>query len=202
MKAHPALRGGAVLRAVALGLAVFLFSIPAAWAVSDYLEKMDKLDEAVSLPAFDLKDLNGQPVRSADMTGKKIILMAFWSMYCKACVEKFDSLVKIRAKYAPDRVEVVSVNTDGEYKLPAETLREFLRGLENREDFKINFPVIYEGGDALAAKLGIVFLPAVIAVSKEGKIVGIYRRYTEDSDEEILRGIETIIPEEGREPPP
>ncbi len=187
---------------VVLAAASVCLCAKAAPATDNYLERMDRLGDVVRLPEFDLRALDGSSVCSADLVGKKVVLMAFWSMYCRACVEKFGSLVKIRAKYDPSQVEIISVNTDGEYGLPDETVREFLRGLEAREAFRINFPVVYRGGDALAAKMGIVFLPAIVAAGKEGRIVGLYRRFSEDSEGEIIRGIESVIPEEGREPPP
>ncbi len=59
--------------------------------------------------------------------------MAFWSVYCKACVEKFGALVKIRAKYPSDKLEIVSVNTDGEYDLSRQVISDFVAGLERRE---------------------------------------------------------------------
>jgi cytochrome oxidase Cu insertion factor (SCO1/SenC/PrrC family) len=182
-------------------LAACLAAVPAG-ASLDYLRNDDKLAEAALVPAFQLQRLDGQGVGRDQLIGQKVVLMAFWSVYCKACVEKFGSLVKIRAKYPPDRIEIVSVNTDGEYSLSRQVVAEFLAGLERREQIKINFPVFVEGGSKLAADLGIVFLPAIITVDREGKVIGIYRRISEDSEEEIIRGIETIIPEEAREPPP
>ncbi len=185
----------------AITLVACLAASPAKGSL-DYLQKDDKLAEAALVPSLQLQGIDGRTVTRADLIGGKVVLMAFWSVYCKACVEKFGALVKIRAKYPPDKLEVVSVNTDGEYALSRQVIADFVAGLERREAIRVNFPVYVDGGDKLAAALGISFLPAIITVDREGKVIGIYRRISEDSEEEIIRGIETIIPEEAREPPP
>jgi len=57
---------------------------------------------------------------------------------CKACVEKFSALVALQAKYEPQGLQVISVNTDGEYQEGEETIREFLGTIEAK--LKINYP--------------------------------------------------------------
>lgn len=159
-----------------------------------YIASEDTLEKAVKIPSFDFLDLGGDTVSSTEILGDKAILIAFWSMYCRACVEKFGALVEIRRQYSPETIEIISVNTDGEYRLPDEAIRDFIKGLETRENFKLNFPVVYDRENTLAKQLGIIFLPAIIAVDTEGNIIGTYRRFSEDSDEEIIRGIRAIIP--------
>lgn len=161
----------------------------------DYSPGSDRLAIAQQIPDFDLVDTEGRQLRSADILGQRHILMAFWSMYCRACVEKFGALVKIREKYPRSSLEIISVNTDGEYNLEEKAIREYIKGLEKREGFVVNFPVVYDKPNALATGLGIIFLPAIITADPEGRITGIYRRFTESSDEEIITGIEGIIPE-------
>jgi hypothetical protein len=188
-------------RVVVLAVLGTLAASPA-WALRNYVEKEERLVTGASLPFFRGRDLEGREVRSEELTASRSALVVFWSMYCKACVEKFGSLARLRQKYLPQRLGILSVCTDGEFGAAPATVKEFVAGLERRERISIGFPVMLEGGDGLARALGISFLPAVLAVDPAGRIVGIYRGFNEDSEDAILRGIETIIPEDAREPPP
>jgi peroxiredoxin len=63
-------------------------------------------------PDFTLNDQHGKPWRLADQRGKTVV-MNFWTVTCKPCVEEMPSLEQL-ALIAADRddVEVVAVTTD------------------------------------------------------------------------------------------
>jgi thiol-disulfide isomerase/thioredoxin len=83
------------------------------------------------VPPFKARGLFGKEVdfEALVRSGRPVIL-AFWSKYCKACVEKFSSLVALQTKYGPQGLQVISVNTDGEYREGEATIRDFLGAIE------------------------------------------------------------------------
>jgi peroxiredoxin len=64
-------------------------------------------------PDFTLPDREGKPWRLSDQRGKLVVLN-FWSITCKPCVEELPSLEQL-ARIMRDRrdVEVVGISTDG-----------------------------------------------------------------------------------------
>jgi alkyl hydroperoxide reductase subunit AhpC len=146
------------------------------------------------VPAFKARGLFGKEVdfEALVQSGRPVIL-AFWSKYCKACVEKFSSLVALQAKYAPQGLQVISVNTDGEYREGESTIREFLGTIEAQRKIAINFPVIYDEHNWIPHALGISFLPTIIAVDSQGRVLDFYQKFDEAGEAEILAGIEALV---------
>ena len=59
-------------------------------------------------PDFALADLDGNPVRLADLRGQPVILN-FWSSYCGPCVEEFPLLREAAERHADDGLIVVGI---------------------------------------------------------------------------------------------
>ena len=146
------------------------------------------------VPAFKARGIFGKEVdfEALVQSGRPVIL-AFWSKYCKACVEKFSALVALQTKYAPQGLQVISVNTDGEYREGEPTIREFLGTIESQRKITINFPVIYDDHNWIPHALGINFLPTIIAVDAQGRVLDYYQKFDEAGEAEILAGIEALV---------
>ncbi len=148
------------------------------------------------VPAFHAKGIFGEDLDlNALLQSEKRIVLAFWSMYCSACLEKFSSMIAIQEKYRGEGLEVISINTDGEYRKNEQAIRDFISGYEKKQGSKVNFPVLYDESNWLALAMNVNFLPTIITVDRGGKVHNIYRRFGEESEAEILEGIETIVKE-------
>jgi thiol-disulfide isomerase/thioredoxin len=95
----------------------------------------------------------------------KTVLIHFWATWCEPCKAEFAELQSLHAKYNKEGFEVVSVSVD-ESK---EAIDAYLK--ENR------LPWIHlyaEGGlegSPLAAQLGVIALPTMIMIDREGKMI-------------------------------
>lgn len=149
-----------------------------------------------SVPAFHAKGIFGEDLDlEALIQADKKIVLAFWSMYCSACLEKFSSMITIQERYRGAGLEVISINTDGEYRKNEQAIRDFIASYEEKQGSKVNFPVLYDESNWLALAMNVNFLPTIITVDSQGKVRNIYRRFGEESEAEILEGIETIVKE-------
>ena len=192
-------------RAAALVTALCLSLLPAAVparAEADsvtpysgvYVMDPSQIRIGTRVPAFKARGIFGKEVdlEALVQSGRPVIL-AFWSRYCKACVEKFSALVAMQTKYEPQGLQVISVNTDGEYRDGESTIREFLGTIESQRKIKINFPVIYDEKNWIPYALGINFLPTIIAVDAQGRVLDFYQKFDEAGEAEILAGIEALV---------
>lgn len=196
---HEGLRQAAVLAAAALALAAA--AVPARAAAdketqysSIYVMDPIQIKIGTRVPAFKARGVFGTEVDFEALvhSGRPVIL-SFWSKYCKACVEKFSSLVALQTKYESRGLQVISVNTDGEYREGETTIREFLGTIETQRKIKINFPVIYDEKNWIPYALGINFLPTIIAVDSQGGVLDFYQKFDEAGEAEILAGIEALV---------
>lgn len=146
------------------------------------------------------------PIRARGIMGRDIdlrgmlaqrskILLVFWSMYCQSCVEKFRALVTVRERYGPQGVKIISVNTDGEYGHGADAVRRFITEFEEKNKITLNFPVLYDEKNPLPQALHIEFLPTIVSVDPDGRVLNIYQKFDETSDETIVAGIEGVVRE-------
>jgi alkyl hydroperoxide reductase subunit AhpC len=161
-----------------------------------------------AVPKFQAKGIYGEDLSfDAILAENKYVVLTFWSMYCKACIEKFNAMVAIQEKYRDQGLKVVSINTDGEYRKGEQSIRNFITGFEERQGIKVNFPILYDESNWLALAMNIDFLPTIITVDSSGKIRQIYRRFGEVTEEDILAGVEKIVVDliaasSGGSPPP
>ena len=57
-------------------------------------------------------------------------------------------MVQIQEKYRPRGLQVISINTDGEYRKGEQYIRDFVTDYEKKHGLKVNFPVLYDESGA------------------------------------------------------
>jgi alkyl hydroperoxide reductase subunit AhpC len=160
------------------------------------------------IPPIKARGIMGRDVDLRGMLAQRSkILLVFWSMYCQSCIEKLKALIVVRERYGPEGVKVISVNTDGEYGHGPDTVRRFIAEFEAKNKVKLNFPVLYDEKNPLPQALQIEFLPTIVSVDPDGRVLNIYQSFDESSEAAILAGIEGIVREmlarfAAREPAP
>lgn len=114
--------------------------------------KMPLSGTKISGGRFDIADLKG-----------KIVLVHYWADWCELCKDEFDDLQKLQKAYPGDLV-LVGVNCDNDL----DTAKKAVRST------RVSWTQLFsEGGynSGLAAEMGIVSLPTMILVDKDGEIV-------------------------------
>ncbi len=191
---HPAVRRAPLLLLPALLLAAAPAAAAGAPSAGAYILATGKIRRGDPVPKFAAVDVYGVDVDLAELlaSGKRPLL-AFWSMYCKSCVEKFRSMVTLQGRYASEGLAVISINTDGEYRRGAQSVRDFIAEFERRQGIRINFPVLYDETNWVPQAMGIEFLPTIVVVDAVGRVEGFYQSFGEHGEEEILAGLEALV---------
>ncbi len=106
--------------------------------------------------------LHGKPVDLADYRGR-VVLVQYWATWCQPCKNDFPMIKELKAKYGKS-LGVIGINLDNNPK----DLKAYLT--ENR----LPWQQIYEPGgldSRPANQMGILTLPTMILVDRQGKVV-------------------------------
>ena len=134
-------------------------------------------------PTFALADLDGNPVRLADLRGRPVILN-FWASWCAPCVEEFPLLRRALATHEGEGLAIVGIV----YGDRSEAAREFMARLGAR------WPAVMDPADAVARQYGILSPPESYFIDADGVIVG--RQIGELSEMDLERQLSLILGEE------
>ena len=110
-------------------------------------------------PDFALADLDGNPVRLADLRGRPVILN-FWASWCGPCVEEFPLLREAAAEHAGDDLAIVGIV----FRDRSEAARDFMA--RNGA----TWPAAMDPGDRVASAYGILGPPETYFIARDGTI--------------------------------
>jgi thiol-disulfide isomerase/thioredoxin len=184
-----------IIAALALAAVFAAGAGPGAAAVRD----LNTIKEGDTIPAVKGRSLAGDEIDVGALVGKRVLVLAFWSIYCKPCVEEISSLIRLQEQLGGDKLEVIGINADTEVGVAR--VRTFMSRFEEFEKRKINYPVIFDENGTISKLLGVGFLPTVLSVNLKGQVEKIFMGFEEKSEPEIFAGIRRLLPLEGEQPP-
>ena len=109
------------------------------------------------------KDLNGKSLSLKQYRGK-VVLVLFWSTWCKPCTEDLPQLRELYQNYQNKGVEFLGVNLDTEQAAIMPYLRKH----------KVSWKHIHEAGgldSSVAESFGIISLPTMFLVNEKGVVI-------------------------------
>ena len=128
----------------------------------------ETVSEIAALPPLAATDLAGQPVESAALAGR-VVIVEFWATWCGPCRSTLGWLGEIKQRYG-EQVEVVTVAVESE---EAE-IRQQLASLKH--------PLrVVLGTEALASSFGaITSVPTMFVFDRQGKTAQVFYGAPED----------------------
>lgn len=124
------------------------------------------------------KDVNGKSVSVSAARGK-VVLIHYWATWCEPCKRDLPLLKDQLSKYTSDKLVLIGINVDSD----PENLKAYL------DENPLPWPQLYEPGgmdNRLATELGVLTLPTMLLIDKDGKVL---RRdlHATDVDAELKR---------------
>jgi len=110
-------------------------------------------------PDFALADLDGQPIRLADLRGRPVVIN-FWASWCAPCVEEFPLLRAAAERHAAEGLVVVGIVVRDR----SEAARDFM--VRNGA----TWAAAMDPGERVALGYGILGPPETYFVGRDGKI--------------------------------
>lgn len=111
--------------------------------------------------SFDLKDLDGDTVRSTELAGK-VVLLNFWATWCGPCKEEMPSLAKLQSQFDPARFQVVTITTD----MHPKGIKQFL------DHLGIRLPVLFDQHEDVSRSFMVRGLPTTVLLTQDGRAIG------------------------------
>lgn len=121
-------------------------------------------------PTFNRRALDGRPLSLAAYRGK-VVLLDFWASWCAPCIVEIPHFVKLQAQYV-NELQVIGISMDDQKH---DTERVVA-------DKHINYPIIM--GDTTIGRLygGILGLPELYLIGRDGKIIKSWRGELHQTD--------------------
>lgn len=141
-----------------------------------------KIEIGMSAPNFTLKSLEGERISLLDFKGK-VVLLDFWATWCPPCRFSIPALIKIQKKFKEKNFAVLGINIDENRKLVPRFVRRY----------KINYPVLYGGGERVMWDYGIRPIPTFFLLDTDGKIAKIYLGFYPNMEEEWEEEITQLL---------
>jgi thiol-disulfide isomerase/thioredoxin len=115
---------------------------------------------AGALPAWELENMAGDTVSSADFEGK-VTVINFWASWCQPCKVEMPILNQMTADYPESEFAVVGIAQDPESR---DAIAQVL------EELDIQYPIVLTEGVLEGAVGGIPVIPGTMVVDKDGQV--------------------------------
>ncbi len=134
-------------------------------------------------PDFALADLDGNPVRLADLRGRPVIVN-FWASYCASCVEEFPLLKAAMTQHRADGLAVVGIV----FQDRSEAARAFMGRMQ------ATWPAAMDVTGEVAQSYGVFAPPESFFIDRQGRVAG--QQIGELSRADLARQLAVIIGKE------
>jgi thiol-disulfide isomerase/thioredoxin len=118
-------------------------------------------------PAWELKDLDRQLVKSSDFLGK-VVILNFWATWCAPCKAEIPGFIALQKQYGDQGLVVIGVSLDDQG--PA-VVKRFMA------DLQMNYRVVL-GDVALMQAFRGTAIPTTVIINRGGKIVARHVGFT------------------------
>jgi peroxiredoxin len=128
-------------------------------------EQVTKKDLSENYQKFniDIPSLKGENYNLAELIQGKAAIIDFFASWCPPCKEEVPGFIKLHNKYSQQNVAIIGIALD--QNLGA--INNFVNKL------KVNYPVLSDKTNQIAAQFGVRAIPTTIIVDPKGNVVSV-----------------------------
>ena len=140
---------------------------------------------AQTLPDVKVENAEGKTISTKSLTGKKPLIISFWSLACKPCMQELNAINDALEEWRDEAdFDVVAVSVDNvRLKAPAKAKAE-------ASDW--DFICIYDENQDFKRALNVSLTPNSFVVDAEGKIVFSHTGYTPGSEQLLFEKVKEL----------
>lgn len=149
------------------------------------VEDAERRAQVVGKPAFefDATDLDGKPVRLADLKGK-VVVLDFWFRACGHCIKAMPQVNQLAGDFAGEPVAVLGINTD-EDKADAEFVVK---------EMGLKYPTLRLGHEQ-AEKFRVRGFPTLVLIDNKGVVRDLHVGYSPTLREDVGKAVRGLLAE-------
>lgn len=136
------------------------------------------------VPDFRVTSTSGQAISQKNYRGY-VLILDFFATWCPPCRQSIPHLVELNRKYGKQGLQILGMSVDEDGK---EAVKSF------GDEFRINYPLAL-AGDSTVADFGIRSVPVMYLMDKKGKIVEVYRGFTDEMGSSMEQTIKRLLAE-------
>jgi len=145
-------------------------------------------EEVEKASSFTLKSMDNKTVCLDSLRGHYVIV-DFWAIYCKSCVEGLDAMKDIYKTYKDRGLVYLAINEDGPRNISK--VPGFVKG------HQWEYTILYDPKQEVQQLYGIQAIPETFIIDIEGNIILRHRGYKKGEEKEIEKKLSEILPEAG-----
>ena len=135
-------------------------------------------------PGFKVITTSGQSVTLDNYRGH-VLVIDFFATWCQPCRQSIPHLVEMNRKYGKQGLHVLGLSADEDGERVVKTFAA---------EYKINYPLAL-AGDVTTVDFGVRSVPIMFLVDKKGKIVEIYRGFSDEIGRSIEQNLKRLLAE-------
>lgn len=135
-------------------------------------------------PDFKVISTAGQTISQENYRGY-VLILDFFATWCQPCRQSIPHLVEMNRKFGKQGLQILGLSVDEEGERAVKTFID---------EFRVNYPLAL-AGDTTTADFGVRSVPVMFLIDKKGKIVEVYRGYTDDRARSLEQSIKRLLAE-------
>ena len=135
-------------------------------------------------PNFKVISTSGQTISQENYRGH-VLILDFFATWCQPCRQSIPHLVEMNRKYGKQGLQILGLSVDEEGERAVKTFTD---------EFRVNYPLAL-AGDSTTVDFGIRSVPIMYLVDKKGKIVEVYRGYSDEMARSLEQSIKRLLAE-------
>jgi len=138
-------------------------------------------------PLFDAQTLEGKQFSLKEHLGKKVILLNFWSVFCRDCISRIEALNKMNDLFSQRDFELVGIAGDP----PTDRMLSQVK----RYAAKMHYDVILDPELEVFDSYGVEIIPFAVLVDRDGTVVVAIQSLEPDPLKKISEAIDRLTKE-------
>ena len=129
------------------------------------------------------RTLEGDEILLSNYAGKAVIV-TFWATWCPYCVKELPILQNVQDRVGKDQMAVIAVNTEKfeVYKRATRIMRE-----------SMHMELVSDASGQAQNAFGVRSLPHMLIIGRDGRILRVYRGYSEEKLDTIVADINAAL---------